>query len=476
MKEKNIQTAAEQSITEPVAEVTAVELEPVDKKHIMKFVLASLIGGFLFLVPIPSGNTFTIPIGIVIDWVSALLELETINLANLAVLVFITFSTLVTIFNMIFKPEFIQKNEAMKKLFTPAPLYFVSRIIGLVIVYMVYFDFGPEIIRSGATGGSMMGVSGTLVSVVLCIAFLMPLLTDFGIMEFVGVLIRKVVRPLFTVPGRSAIDLMTSWLGASNAAAILTTRQYETGYYSAREAATISMNFSFVSIPFCFVIAKLIGVEEKFTIFYLINLLCGIALAMIIPRIPPLRRLPDTYDEIAGKQINEEMPEGVGKMKWALNLAGHRAKDSTGKDVLKSGLHVYSSMFLDLIPIVMSWGTIVLILVEFTPIFDIVSVPFGWYLDLFGIEGAKEVAPTALVGFADMYIPPLMLADFAIERTRFIMGAVSLLQIIYMTEVGLIVLKSRVPVNVGHLFVVFLERTIIAIPLVTVLTNLLVTF
>ena len=163
-------------------------------------------------------------------------------------------------------------------------------------------------------------------------------------------------------------------------------------------------------------------------------------------------------------------------MKWALNLAGHRAESATGKGVLKSGLHVYSSMFFDLIPIVMAWGTIVLILVEYTPIFDIIATPFGWYMDLLGIEGANEIAPTALVGFADMYIPPLMLADFPIERTRFIMGAASLLQIIYMTEVGLIVIKSRVPVNVGHLFAVFIERTILAIPLVTVLTNLLVTF
>lgn len=476
MENKNVSSAAENAVLEQDAEVTAVDLKPVEKKYIWKFVLASLIGAFLFLVPIPSGTTFTIPIGIVINWVSGLLTLETISLEEVAVLAFITFSTIVTIINMIFKPDFIQKREPLKKLFTPAPLYFVSRIIGLVVVYMVYFGFGPEMIRSGATGGSMLGVSATLVSVVLCIAFLMPLLTDFGIMEFVGVLIRKVVRPLFTVPGRSAIDLMTSWLGTSNAAAILTTRQYETGFYSAREAATISMNFSFVSIPFCYVIAKLIGVDEKFTIFYLINLICGIILAMIIPRIPPLRNIPDKYDEIAGKQINEEVPDGVGKMKWALNLAGHRAETATAKGVLKSGLHVYSSMFFDLIPIVMAWGTIVLILVEYTPIFDIIATPFGWYMDLLGIEGANEIAPTALVGFADMYIPPLMLADFPIERTRFIMGAASLLQIIYMTEVGLIVIKSRVPVNVGHLFAVFIERTILAIPLVTVLTNLLVTF
>lgn len=452
------------------------EMTPVASKNIWKFVIASAVGVFLFLIPVPKDNTFTIPIGIVIDYVTGWLKTDAIDWSVIAVMIFTTVSAVVTIINMIFKPKFISDHEPLKRLFTPKPLYFVSRIIGLVVVYMVYFKVGPEMIYSEATGGSMIGVAATLVSVILCIAFTMPLLTDFGIMEFVGVLVRKVVKPLFTVPGRSAIDLMTSWLGTSNAAAILTTRQFETGYYSAREAATISCNFSFVSIPFCFVIAKLIGVDEKFSIFYLINLLCGIVLAMVVSRIPPLSRIPDEYDKIAGKQINEEIPQGVSKMKWALNLAGHRAAESNGKHMIQQGLHVYSSMFLDLIPIVMAWGTIVLILVEYTSIFDIISLPFGWYLNLFGIEGAHEVAPTAIVGFTDMYIPPLMLADFPVEKTRFIMGAVSLLQIIYMTEVGLIVVKSRVPINVWQLFLVFVERTIIAIPLVTLLTNLLVTF
>ncbi|MCR4710649.1 MAG: YjiH family protein [Clostridiales bacterium] len=457
-------------------QVTTVELKPVKNSNIVKFIIASAVGIFLFLIPIPRGTSFTIPIGIVINWVSGLLALETVDLASIAVLFFVTVSTIITIINKIFHPEFIAKNEKVNKIFSPSPLYFVSRILGLIFVYMAYFKIGPEMIWSGATGGSMLGIAATLISVILCIAFLMPLLTDFGIMEFVGVLLRKVVRPLFTVPGRSAIDLVTSWLGTSNAAAILTTGQYESGFYSAREAATISMNFSFVSIPFCYVIATLLGVESKFTVFYLISLIGGVVLAVIIPRIPPLRNIPDTYDEISGKRINEEVPAGVSKIKWALNLAGHRAETANGGTVLKSGLHVYATMFLDLIPIVMSWGTIVLILVEYTPIFNWISIPFGWYMGLFGIEGAAEVAPACLVGFADQYIPPLMLADFPIERTRFIVGCMSLLQIIYMTEVGLIVLKSRVPVNVGHLFLVFLERTIIAIPLVTLLTNLLVTF
>ena len=326
-------------------QITEVELEPVEQKNIVKFAIASLAGLFLFLIPIPRGTSFTIPIGILINWVSDLLELENVNLASVAVLLFITVSTVLTIINKLFHPAFLARNEKVEKIFSPTPLYFVSRILGLIIVYMAFFKVGPKMIWSGATGGSMLGVSATLISVILCIAFLMPLLTDFGIMEFVGVFMRKVVRPLFTVPGRSAIDLVTSWLGTSNAAAILTTGQYEAGFYSAREAATISCNFSFVSIPFCYVIATLLGVEDKFTVFYLISLIGGVVLAMIIPRIPPLRFLPDSYDEISGKRIRENVPVGVSKTKWALNMAGHRAETANGKTVFNSGLHIYATMF-----------------------------------------------------------------------------------------------------------------------------------
>jgi len=131
-------------------------------------------------------------------------------------------------------------------------------------------------------------------------------------------------------------------------------------------------------------------------------------------------------------------------------------------------------MFLDLIPLVMAWGTVVLLIVEYTPIFQFLSIPMGYFMQLLGIENAMEVAPATLVGFGDMYIPALMLGSNIAEKTRFIIGAISLIQIIYMTEVGALLIKSRVPINVWQLFVVFLERTLIALPVVTLFANLFV--
>ena len=110
MEEKKV-TAAEAQVPQNAADdeqVTEVELEPVKSSSILKFVIASAIGVFLFLIPIPNGGTFTIPVGIVINWVKALLATDVVDLSVIAVLVFVTVSLLLTIINKLFHPEFIQ--------------------------------------------------------------------------------------------------------------------------------------------------------------------------------------------------------------------------------------------------------------------------------------------------------------------------------------------------------------------------------
>nr|WP_276536760.1 nucleoside recognition domain-containing protein [Tissierella carlieri] len=320
----------------------------------------------------------------------------------------------------------------------------------------------------------MVDLTRSLVSILIVISYTMPLLTDFGIMEFVGILIKDFVRPLFMVPGRSAVDLITSWLGASNAAVLLTEKQYNTGYYSAKEAAIIMTNFSLVSVPFCYIIASILDVQHLFTPFYIIITAVGFALAIITPRIPPLSKVSETYNDETGKIVNEEVPEGKSKFQFAVESAALRAKNSHFRDIVNQGNDMLFSVIFGLAPIIISWGTISLILVEYTPVFKILSYPLGYYLNILGVEQAFQAAPAALVGFADMFIPALILAPMESVQTKFILGALSLVQIIYLTEVGTIIIQSKVPLKFKELLIIFLERTIIAIPLIVLLTKIFV--
>lgn len=291
-------------------------------------------------------------------------------------------------------------------------------------------------------------------------------------MEFLGVLLRPVVRPLFHVPGRASVDLMASWFGASNAAVILTREQYMKGFYTKREAGYIMTNFSLVSIPFCLLVADTVGIANLFPAFYLCICVVGIILAVIIARIPPIRTIPDTYQEQAGKQLHEEVPQEKGILNYALEISCKRAEGFNAKGVLASGMEVVMGMVFDLIPIVIAWGTIALVIATHTPVFNWISYPMGLYMKLFGVKEAFAAAPATLVGFTDMFIPALLLGSISAGKTKFIVGVLSLVQIIYLTEVGTIIIKSEIPLNLWKLFVIFMERTLIAIPLIVLFANL----
>lgn len=442
----------------------------VSKINLLKFILGSGFGAIMFLVPIPQGESFTTCLGLVIDTLKSSFS----GALPYAVVVALTISAIVSTVDYFYKPSVIQNNQLLKAVFSSSPLYLISKIVGAIISIMVIAKVGPEAIISGATGGTMLDLSATLIVIAVSLSYILPFLTDCGVMEFMGVLLKPVVRKLFTVPGRASVDLISSWFGASNSAVILTKSQYDKGYYTGREAAVIMTNFSIVSIPFCLIIAGVIGVEHLFPAFYFTICIVGFLLAVIIPRIPPLSKLPNTFNEKTGKSINEEVPEGYSTMEWALEQSCDKAEKFNLKCVTKSGNEVLFGMLFNLIPIVVAWGTVGLIIVEFTPIFQWIAYPMGHFLNILGVEHAFQVAPATLVGFADMFIPALLVAGVESVKTKFIIGVLSLVQIIYMTEVGVIIIQSDVPLDLKKIFIIFLERTIIALPIIVVIANFII--
>ena len=436
--------------------------------NLLKFILGSAFGVLMFLIPIPQGESFTTLLDFLKTFVKNLFGG---SLPYILTVIMITAAVL-SLYDYFCKPDWIRNNHYLKKAFSTTPFYLVSKLIGTVVCVMVVFDCGPEFITSIDTGATIVDLCCTLLCIVVSFSFVLPFLTDCGIMEFLGVITRPVVRPLFGVPGRASVDLIASWFGASNAAVILTREQYMKGFYTKKEAGYIMTNFSLVSIPFCLLIANTVGISHVFPAMYLCVCVVGIVLAIIIRRLPPISTMPDTYKEQVGSQINEDVPENVNMFEYAIESSCKRASTLSLKDIVSSGMEVVVGMFFDLIPIVVAWGTVALIVATYTPVFNWISYPMGVFLNVLGVEEAFAVAPATLIGFTDMFIPALLVGGIQSVKTKFIIAALSLVQIIYLTEVGAIVIKSEVPLNLVKLFIIFLERTIIAIPLIVLFANM----
>ena len=446
-----------------------------------KFIIMSVLGIFMFMVPIPTADAFTIPLGILIDWLNGVFERFTVpgveaagralHFQHVLALIVINASFLGTALAYTVKPGFLVNNPRVKAVFRCSPLYVATKVVAVAVVWMLFLGVGPAAVIASHTGDEMIHLAAALMAIFIFLVPAMTLLTDFGLMEFIGIYIKKFIRALFTLPGRSSVDLMASWFGSSVASILITRGQHERGFYSNREAAVIVVNFSFVSVPFTFVVVSFIGIEHLFFPFLLVVWAVCIVLAVVMPRIWPLRGISDDYLEDVGKQINEDdVPEGVTKFQWALSSACKKADETDLQGIAKAGGLNYLNAFMDLIPIVLAWGTIGLMIVELTPIFGFISAPMGWLLSLFQIEYAMEFAHVTLIGFIDMFLPALFLGGAPLE-TQFILGVLSIVQIIYLAETGVLIIKSRIPLNIGKLLIIFMMRTLFALPLIVLITR-----
>ncbi len=255
------------------------------KGNFWMFFIPSLIGLLLFMAPISYNGDLTIPVAVMAKVIPALLGDALIAIVT----AIIAFMAVASVLCKIFKPAAILRNGFLNGLFNPSPLWLVVRLIGGAAVLMTFFQVGPKAIWEENTGGLVLtGLLPTLFAVFIFAGLLLPLLLNFGLLELFGALLSKVMRPVFNLPGRSAIDCMASWLGDGSVGILLTSKQYENKFYTQREAAVVGTTFSAVSITFSLVVIAQVQLEHLFLPFYGAICLAGIVAAVIIPRLPPL--------------------------------------------------------------------------------------------------------------------------------------------------------------------------------------------
>lgn len=437
-----------------------------------KFILPSIVGIFLFIVPIKYNGSVTLPIAFLANWLSDVLA-ESLPVITVSIFVVIVLFTILT---KVIKPALIMKNEFFKGLFDVRPIWIIARIFSMIFAVLTLFEWGPAFIWSENTGAiALYDLSAFLLVIFLFAGLFLPLLLDFGLLEFFGALMTKIMRPLFTLPGRSAIDSLASWIGDGTIGVLLTSKQYEQGYYTKREATVIGTTFSLVSITFSIVILSYVDLEHLFLQYYLTIIVTGLACAIIMPRIPPLSRKPDTYYEPVGKQVDESIPEGISTVQWGLRLATMRARLNNGiATIFKNGVKNVLDMWISVIPIVMTIATLANILSEYTSIFTYLGAPFVPILSLLQIPEAAAAAQTMVIGFADMLLPAII-GNGVVESefTKFIIASVSVTQLIYMSEVGALLLSSKLPVKFVDLVIIFFERTLISLPIIVLMAHIL---
>ena len=423
---------------------------------IIKFLFYSILGIIAFLAPVTIGGESSILMGhiksIVIDGYS-----ESIKYL-------IVFVSLITITGTVIgkiKKQF--KNPVLQELFICGPINGAVRIGGSIFFLMVHFGVGPKAVLDPNTGGMMAGDLLPSLMVTFCVGvILMPLLTSFGLVEFVGVLIAPFMRRVFKVPGYAAVDAIASFLGDGTIGIVVTDQQYQKGYYTQREAVIIATSFSIVGISFAAVVADFLKFSSIFIIFYSTIAISTVVAGVIIARLP-LKKFKNEY-YVQGKVEEKD----IISFSLALRKAAAVAEKAKELEIMIDSVKKVAVLYITFIPVIMFMGTAGLIVAEYTNIFSIISMPLIPFLQFLGFskEVAESMAPSMIVGFSDMYLPSLLIESVKSDMARFVIGTLSFAQLIFLSETGMILVASKIGFTFWDALKFFVLRTIITFPVI----------
>ena len=189
------------------------------------FIVPSVVGILIFMIPVKFNGGWTIIVKIISDLIGGFLG----GFLPYLVLGILTISAIMSTIAL-GNPKFIINNKLLEDSFVTSPIWVFIRVLGAVFCWITMFVSDEKnplyLIASPDQGGFILNdLLCTLVITFAMAGLLLPLLLDFGLLEFIGALLTKLMRPLFNVPGRAAVDCITSWIGDGTLGVMLTCNQ-----------------------------------------------------------------------------------------------------------------------------------------------------------------------------------------------------------------------------------------------------------
>ena len=158
-----------------------------------------------------------------------------------------------------------------------------------------YFD---EMEFIGGSGIAPFVLNRILVSVTITIplaAAFLPFLTGYGIVDFFGVFMRRIMRPVFKLPGRASVISVSALLASFVVGFLGASQEYNTGKMTRKETMIIAYSLSSASIGFLLVIGGNVGIMHMWNAYLWSSFALILLVTVITVRIPPLSRIPDTF-------------------------------------------------------------------------------------------------------------------------------------------------------------------------------------
>ena len=429
-------------------------------KGLLKFLLFSGLGIFIFFVNVTINDNTTVLLIHAINQLRALIGDPILRVVVMLCCVTVCITCLIAKFSK--NPKSIFKTHHKKDTLFSYFCYATSAVFSVMIVFQV----GPEFILDSRVGMATIGVAISSFTAIMVASFLVTLLVEFGLLEFLSKFIEPIMRVVFKIPGAAAIDALASFVASPAVGVMITNNFYKKGLYTQREACSITTSFAICSIGAFAFLANIAGAGAYFSQIVLTAFILHFVMAAIMVRLPILRWKKDIYIDGAVQTAEQRKPGrySASTIPDAIREGAQRA-EGTSLTVFGSGVVNGIRFAQKVMAYVVSLSVIFLFLAFYTPIVNIIGLPIAPILTLLGVPYAAEIAPGVLLGVFALSLPATLAGAAGVSAAAaFFVVILSTNQIIFFTESANAMLESEIPLSIPDLVITFLLRTVFMIP------------
>lgn len=419
-----------------------------DIQTYVRFIGFSFFGILIFFAPITINKTNSIPLDHVITFINSTLP----QLGPLFTLCIVVIGGLLPWFDKSY-----QKG-------TVAFVVSIFRTLGVPSALMAFFQIGPKWLLDPELLPFVWEKIVVAVTMIVAIGSLfLTFIIAFGFLEFVGMIMKPVLRPLYKVPGKAAVDAVASFVGSFSVAIYLTNKLYNANIYTNREASIIITGFSTVSATFMIVVAKTAGFMDIWNFYFFSTLIITFAVTAIVVRMWPISRIDDSYRDGEGKR-EVVLPGNLFINAVQAGLKTASETQSLHKNLwenLKGGI----VMCFTLSPCIASIALVAIILVQKTSVFDIfglIFAPLTYLLSLIGLPEHLMVAKACAMVLGEMFVPNVVV-DSLPAASKYVVAVVSVSAILFFGGSIPCVLATNIKINTWQIIVIWFERTVLSI-------------
>lgn len=416
--------------------------------YLSKFIIISLLGIIVFFVPIKSDGQSTV----IIDIIVSFLLKKCGNAFKWFVLTACLWGVIKGSVDKTYKKGVMHL------------IMYVARILGFFICILYILEIGPSALYDEKILPFLFN------NICRSIIFLVPIggaflcfLTDYGLMEFAGHFLEKLVRKIWKVPGLAAVDMIASFVGSFSIGFLLTDKMYTTKKYTYKEAIIIATGFSTISTSFMITLSKNLNILDLWGLYFLTSFVVNLIVTAIVIRLWPIKfydnKEPSPQLLCLEKRLDQKIYDKITNAP-ALHIALSRG--------FFSGIHMLGIM----VPTILSIGTLGMLVVMHTKLFDVIAYVFYPFVNVFFPEETFIISKALSTTIIDSFLIVSFVVNMG-KDVKIFCGIIAVTEILFLTASIPTLIATNIPVKLKDLLIIWLERIVVSIIVAGVFTKLL---